>query len=669
MFFFDKEDYKEYIDFLFREKYNKIAWKKISYQYSCGCDEKILRFYSISSIDMTQNILDSVLAQDARFVSQDGILLKNLIREQAEKLDSDLIALLLENEQTRERFFIKIKDALVFDGEAFKKYLKDWENMPYGYTTFKQNIWLAIEDGDTLKANTNVVINFPFKDCVLAGGQDKEDVKRDEMFYHEVLHRAEIDRLLDQKMFTGFKKLNADWESEFDWFHRDETGMIKDNLIIKGNNLLVLHSLKSNFAGKVKLIYIDPPYNTWNDTFQYNDRFNHSTWLTFMKNRLEVAKKLLSDDGVIFVSIDNNEQAYLKILMDEVFERENFLSNFVWETTKWAQWIVRKNKFVDNHENLILFAKNKNAFSFNWLERDWKDFLNPDNDLKWPWKRQYLQRFWQWFSVKTITNPENWMSFSFETPYTEEKMNNWIKEWIIIFPKTPSQYPAKKEYLSEYKHKKQIVSSLWLFSTKSSTEELYKLFDGEKIFSNPKPESLIQFIIEQSTNQWDIILDYFLGSWTTCAVAHKMWRQYIGIEQMDYIETITLERMKKVMAGEQWGISKSQNWNWGWELITMQLMQQNHHFLDQIHKATTIAQLQQHYQTLQKWGFINYKIDTTNLKLDNIQEQDFEHFKQFLCEIIDKNQLYQNFSERDDENLKISDQDKKLNENFYNFSC
>lgn len=165
---------------------------------------------------MTQNILDSVLAQDARFVSQDGILLKNLIREQAEKLDSDLIALLLENEQTRERFFIKIKDALVFDGEAFKKYLKDWENMPYGYTTFKQNIWLAIEDGDALKANTNVVINFPFKDCVLAGGQDKEDVKRDEMFYHEVLHRAEIDRLLDQKMFTGFKKLNADWESEFD---------------------------------------------------------------------------------------------------------------------------------------------------------------------------------------------------------------------------------------------------------------------------------------------------------------------------------------------------------------------------------------------------------------------------------------------------------------------
>ena len=647
---------------------------------------------------MTQNILDSVLAQDAKFVSQDGILLKNLIREQAEKLDSGLIALLLENEQTRERFFIKIKDALVFDGEAFKKYLKDWENMPYGYTTFKQNIWLAIEDGDALKANTNVVINFPFKDCVLAGGQDKEDVKRDEMFYHEVLHRAEIDRLLDQKMFTGFKKLNADWESEFDWFHRDETGMIKDNLIIKGNNLLVLHSLKSNFAGKVKLIYIDPPYNTWNDTFQYNDRFNHSTWLTFMKNRLEVAKELLSDDGVIFVSIDNNEQAYLKVLMDDIF-KDGFITLLPRITKKAGKstWLI------SNNNDFILVYYNKEV-TLNRLEVKEEDYVLSDQffDERWGFKLTQTLDYNSLQYNKTMDyeieidgkkfypgsfdlykEREGWKfnKIDWVWRWGKEKLKFWLEKGFVviknnrIYTKTYANATiAKKdwEYFVEIVKREKNISSLDFvdnkFSNDNATKHIATIFWDKNIFWYSKPESLLERIIQVATNPWDIVLDYHLWSGTTCAVAHKMWRQYIGIEQMDYIETITLERMKKVMAGEQWGISKSQNWNWGWEFITMELMQQNHHFLDQIHKATTIAQLQQLYQTLQKWGFINYKIDTTNLNLDNIQEQDFEHFKQFLCEIIDKNQLYQNFSERDDETLNISDQDKKLNENFYNFS-
>lgn len=610
-------------------------------------------------------IVSTLLQQDDRFVSEDGILLKNTIREQANKLDKKLISLLLENDVTREKFFIPINDVLVFDINKFSSFINNKEFLPDSYTSFKNKIGLTTTQWEFIASSNEVVLSFPFKDCVLAWWQDKEDAKRDEIFYNEILWSDDIDRLLDKKVFTNFKKIDNNWEHKLDSFTRDEDGTIKDNLIIKWNNLLALHSLKSNFAWKVKLIYIDPPYNTGNDGFQYNDRFNHSTWLTFMKNRLEIARELLRDDGVIVVSIDNNEQAYLKILMDEIFGRENFLSNFIWETTKWAQWIIRKNMFVDNHENLVIFSKNINNFTFTWLDRDWEDFSNPDNDKRWPWKRQYLQRFWQWFSVKTIINPENWMKFSFETPYTEEKMNNWIKEWIIIFPKDPNKYPARKEYLNEYKTKKQITSSLWLFSTKANTEELYKIFDWKKIFSNPKPEPLIQFIIEQSTKNWDIILDYHLWSGTTCAVAHKLWRQYIGIEQMDYIETISVERMKKVIAWEQGGISKSVNWQGGWEFVYMELMEENHRILSTINKAKTIAELQQIYENIKNNEFINYNINPEKLDISNSAEADFEDFKNFLLEIIDKNLLYKNFSEMNDKNSEVNAHDKDLNNNFY----
>ena len=176
--------------------------------------------------------------------------------------------------------------------------------MPDSYTAFKNKIGLTA-DKRYLAKSKEVVLSWPYKDCVLEGGQEKEDEKRKEIFHNEVLAPDEIDRLLEPKVFTNFKRINAKGEHE--------VSEIKptDNLIIKGNNLLVLHSLKKRFAGKVKLIYIDPPYNTGNDEFKYNDSFNHSTWLTFMKNRLEIAKELLREDGVIFVQCDDNEQAYL----------------------------------------------------------------------------------------------------------------------------------------------------------------------------------------------------------------------------------------------------------------------------------------------------------------------------------------------------------------------
>ena len=162
-----------------------------------------------------------------------------------------------------------------------------------------------------------MVLAWPYKDCVLEGGQTKEDQKRDEIFWNETLAPDEIDRLLAPKVFTNFKKYDKNGEHALSG--KEKIDFSKENLIIKGNNLLALHSLYKRFAGQVKLIYIDPPYNTGSDSFQYNDNFNHSTWLTFMKNRLEVAKDLLSTGGIIFIQIDIREQPYLKVLCDEIF--------------------------------------------------------------------------------------------------------------------------------------------------------------------------------------------------------------------------------------------------------------------------------------------------------------------------------------------------------------
>ncbi|MBU1921812.1 site-specific DNA-methyltransferase, partial [Patescibacteria group bacterium] len=275
--------------------------------------------------------LTDLLKKDERLISQDGILLKNQTQELARKNDPELIKLLLSDKATKQHFFFEVEKTLIFDKEKFIRFISNKQFLPDSYTSFKNKIGLTAGD-EYLSESKEVVLAWPYKDCVLEGGMTKEDQKRNEIFYNETLAPDDINRLLDAKVFTNFKRIDKKGERKLDGFKRDEKGTIKDNLIIKGNNLLALASLKKEFAGKVKLIYIDPPYNTDN-TFAYNDSFDHSTWLVFMKNRLEIAKQLLKDDGLIFVQIDDNEQAYLKVLMDGLFGRENFINSIIWKRT------------------------------------------------------------------------------------------------------------------------------------------------------------------------------------------------------------------------------------------------------------------------------------------------------------------------------------------------
>src|SRR5690554_5594656 len=282
--------------------------------------------------------LEQQLKKEPNFVTDDGELKKWVVLNKAQNFDEELIGLLLDKADLKEKFFVKVKDSLVFNQNLFSQFLEQKNYLNDSYTQYKNKVGLTI-DGKYLKQRNEVALVWPFKDCILEGGQSREEQNREEIFFNEVLAQDEITQLLEPKVLTNAKRFDKDGEKPLDGFNRDaelnkKRGLpedtITDNLIIKGNNLLALHSLKEEFAGKVKLIYIDPPFNTGNDSFQYNDRFNHSTWLTFMKNRLVLAKRLLKPNGSIFVHLDFNESNYAKVLMDEIFGKENFKNHIIW---------------------------------------------------------------------------------------------------------------------------------------------------------------------------------------------------------------------------------------------------------------------------------------------------------------------------------------------------
>ena len=266
-----------------------------------------------------------LLKSEDGYVDDTGELLRERIKRCAYDLDKDLITLLLRDETVATAFFEEIAGRWIFNNNKFVTYLNDVNFIDKSYTRFKNKIGLNI-DGKYLQERGEVALVWPYKDCVLEGGQTKEQQKQSEIFFNEIIAPDEINQMFEPKVLTNWKRYSADGEQDVTEIQRDGNGTIRENLIIKGNNLIALHSLKKQFREKIKLIYIDPPYNTGSDSFGYNDKFNHSSWLTFMKNRLEVARELLKDDGVIFIHIDDHEMHYLKVLADDIFGYDNFVA-------------------------------------------------------------------------------------------------------------------------------------------------------------------------------------------------------------------------------------------------------------------------------------------------------------------------------------------------------
>lgn len=600
--------------------------------------------------------LTELLSTDERLVIN-GKLAKNKIVELGLSLDSTLLKLLLSNPKIKSHFFTDIEGVLIFDKVAFQRFVNNKSFLPDSFTQFKNKVGL-FSGSQYLENSSDVVLAWPYKDCVLEGGQTKDSQQRSEIFWNETLAPEKVDNLLSPKSLINFKKYNAEGEClDFEITN-------SDSFVIKGNNLLSLHSLKERYSEKIKLIYIDPPYNTGSDTFSYNDSFNHSTWLTFIKNRLEIAKDLLHPKGSIFVHIDDFEDAYLKVLMDEVFESTNFRNKITWKrrggsanptgrlnnVVDYIIWFSKgeeftfKPPFTINDPNTKKYIKER----FTNIDENGRKFMK--SPIQSPNPRPNLMYEYKGYKV-----PKNGWSIS------KEKMEQWDAEGKLCFPEDKNKNINRKIYLDEYKG--QPVSSLWtdINVINPMSKERGEFVGGQK------PEALLHRIIEMTTDEGDFVLDFFAGSGTTAATAIKTKRKFITCEQMEYVDSITIDRLKAAVTGDDSGISKEVNWQGGGSFVYCELAELASKYSDSIEQAKSPEELIAIWEDLKESSNLSYKVDpkTFDKNIQSFNELTLEDQKRFLIEVIDKNQLYVNYSEIDDEANGISELDKKYNKQFY----
>ncbi len=630
--------------------------------------------------------LTARLKTNSDFLDDAGELILAAVRDHAWQLNHNLIKLLLTDDEIKATFFDEIQGHWVFNYNTFIDYITAKNFLANSYTQFRNKIGLNI-DGKFLRERGEVSLVWPYKDCVLEGGQTKEEEKRKEIFFNEILAQDEINRMFDPKVLTHWKRYTIDGEQEVRSIQRNENGVIRENLIIKGNNLIALHTLKQQFREQIKLIYIDPPYNTGSDSFGYNDSFNHSSWLTFMRNRLEVAREFMKDDGVILIHIDDQEMHYLKLVADDIFGRDNFIATVPRKTRSGKSDVPYK--LSQDFDWMLMYtkgaSKKDNLFQRDVSRRYYKtsDFPNDEwrlSDLT--TQRTIHERPNSDF---TLINPRNGEGFPVNPNrcwgITKDSVDEYLRKRKIVFPGDYDflniKRPAMRVFKSEDIGKTAYVSSDFLnqamdellknMVNRKGTDEIVEIF-GRKAFAYPKNELLMQRIIEYTTKKAGIVLDFHLGSGTTAAVAHKMGRQYIGIEQMDYAETLPVERLNKVIAGEQGGISESVNWQGGGDFIYCELMLYNQTYIDKIQSAQSSEELIALWREIAKNSFLNWYVnaempqDAVN---DFIAIGDLETQKHCLVGLLDKNQLYVNLSEIEDADFAVSEADKALNEKFY----
>ena len=647
-----------------------------------------------------------VLSRNESFC-KDGKLFKNNVVEAALKLDADLLAILLNDETTKKHFFTTVEGVQVFDKVKFQQFVSNKQFLPDSYTTFKNKIGLTA-NGEYLTEANEVVLDFPYKDCVLEGGQTKEDQKRKEIFWNETLAEDEIDRLLEPKTFTNWLKFSEKGESTF-----DKLNLSKDNLLLKGNNLLILHSLIPQFWNKVQLIYIDPPNNTGGASFQYNDRFNHSSWLVFMHNRLSAAKQLLKDEGAIFIQIDYIELAHLRLLCDEVFGKENFVQIISIKTATPAGFKVVNPGPINVTEFVLMYTKNKKKYNFKKgytkapYQKDYSYYIkNPKEpytkweigklkdlaveELGYDSEKDIAKAFDKKIAKVLIENKVEDLAFemadSVFATYGPHKPAGRLKE-LIVESKAESDkifYEKRDEgdpfillngrLLAFYGKKLQDVNGE-LCSTQLLTDfwsdlswDSLSFEGGVKLKNGKKPEALLKRIIELNSEEGDIVLDYHLGSGTTCAVAHKLGRRYIGVEQLDYGENDSKNRLINVINGDTSGISKYVKWKGGGSFVYAELAENAASYISKIEALKSSKDAVALWNELKEKPFISYRVSPSEFDADiaSFEQLELDDQKKLLISTIDKNHLYINYADIEDKTYNISDADKKLNLQFYN---
>jgi adenine-specific DNA-methyltransferase len=625
--------------------------------------------------------LTALLATEPSYII-DGKVAKDIIVESALNLDTTLLDLLASDQMMAKQFFKKSKDYLIFDKVKFQKFILNKDFLPDSYTQFQINIGLSTEE-DYIKDDDRVVLNWPYKDCVLEGGQDSEDTKRSEIFWNEALAPDEITRLLKPKVLSGVQKF-------------DEKGVkVKkidlsenNNLIIKGNNLLALHTLKSRYGSRVDVIYIDPPYyfdeNKASDTFSYNSNFKLSTWLTFMKNRLEISKKLLSSKGVIFISTNDEGVYYLKMLCDEVFGNDKYITNFIWKKRSGGgndsdgvamdhEYILcygnvaglRKLEFNDEQLKKYEFKDSKFAthgpYSLkNLHDSSLQDSKGLHHDIVCPDGSILSGKDYQWKCNKE-TFDERYEDD--RIVFQQDKNGKWRVQYKIYLYENKGQliYDENGRIIQ-----KGIIPNAMLDSVASNsdgTKDLKTLFpEVKKVFSYPKPVKLIKHLLKIVDNKNAIVLDFFAGSGTTAHATLDLNKEdggkrlFVLIEQMDYIETLTVERMKRA--------TKHFNFNSGF--VYLELLELNQMYISRIKKATGNAQLIEIWTEMLEKAFLSYRAsDSKLLETKTLQKLSETDLKKFLLDAIDNNMLYVPVTEIDDTDYGVDSVTYEHNKQFF----
>jgi adenine-specific DNA-methyltransferase len=637
--------------------------------------------------NLLRDLID-ILKNDDRLVVE-GKLLKNKVIELGLQLDKSLIKSLLQNPSITKHFFEEIDDILVFDKIKFQKFVSNKAFLPDSFTSFKNKIGLT-SDEEYISATREVLLAWPYKDCVLEGGQTKNEDKRGEVFWNETLAPDEIDRLFTPKVITNFKR----------YTHKDINPVkelrTNENFIIKGNNLLTLHTLKALYTAKIKLIYIDPPYNTGKDSFGYNDSFNHSAWLTFIKNRLEVARELLSKDGVIFISIDINEQAYLKVLCDEIFDRSNFIGEIIWETATDNN----ATQISVEHEYVICYAKNKenqdkwqiksekaqviqnkyeelkslHGNDIDSIEKDLRNWLNglkksSDIDISGVSHYSYVDEKGVFYPGNSANTKPGGYLFDIVHPRTKGVCNKpdngyrwpettfWDadKRGEVLWGEDENSIPKIKKRLDTAT---ELLKGYFYEDNRKSTKALTKMMGG-KVFDNPKSVNLLKKIIRFTTKDDDIILDFFAGSGSTGEAVlqvnkeDKSNRRFILCEQLDYAESITAARVQKCLSNSTF--------------IYCELANLNQTFADSLKQVNSIKELLALWNKIKTKSFFSWRanLDEVEDLFENGLEDNLPELKMLFYEILDKNQLYIPLSEILDTDYRISKEERIICNSFF----
>lgn len=661
---------------------------------------------------------------DKYFIGND--LNRSKLTDDLRAYDEVLLSRLFEIDFINQHYITEVAGQKLFQIEQLQDAILYNDYWDTSYTKYENRVGLA-SNGKFLQDSQDVVLDFPFKDGVLTASMTKEDTEDgyDDAFLNEVIEKDEIDRLFDKKILTNVKRYGQARTEQIDdrivSFDKEN-----DNLIIKGNNLLALHTLADKYAGQIKLIYIDPPYNTGSDSFAYNDKFNHSAWLTFMKNRLEIARDLLSENGIICIQCDDNQNAYLKVLLDSIFGRDKFMSNIVVKMSeasgvkmthakrrlpKLKEYILTYKSSVDTSINIVKIPKNKwdseynsiliglNDYEFRQLseilDKDERDSTD-EKFLRTIGSKLSYQGLSEYFKEHNIERQKQedfkWNnSFRiFRTAATSEAFTEKVKQYINQNNVNADIFsyitPKNKLYLLKNLHgntskkpriqiliaEKYLETNPGDFWSDIKTTGLDN--EGGTAFKNAKkPEQLIQRIIEIGSNENDIVLDFFMGSATTQAVAMKMNRRFIGIEQMDYINEVSVPRLQKVIAGEQGGISKDVNWQGGGSFVYAELFPKNMGYLQDIIQSSDLTELKTVYDRMisgvegsQEPADISFRAELDKIEWEASKVK-FEDQKRLLVKLLDKNGLYYNYSEIDDTVVRyfLSEEDIAFNKAFY----